>query len=120
MWRLPLTVGGGVSTEKISARDFVRSNRKVPSASQRFDHFCSSPSTVGLSGTDGMVCPRYLRRFGDQDSVLAVALRLHERVVGVLEHVVERGAVAEIGDPERRGEHRRPTLVDRQRELLAQ
>src|SRR3954471_12290819 len=106
MWRLPLTVGGGVSTEKISARDFVRSNRKVPSASQRFDHFCSSPSTVGLSGTDDMVCPRYLRRFGDQDSVLAVALGLEQRVVGVLQHLVERCAVTKIGHAERCSEHR--------------
>lgn len=51
MWRLPLTVGGGVSIEKISARDFVRSNRKVPSASHRFDHLASSPSRAGFSGT---------------------------------------------------------------------
>src|SRR5215471_14389892 len=50
MWREPLTVGGGVSIEKISARVLVRSNRYVPSASQRVDHFSSSPSRLGFSG----------------------------------------------------------------------
>ena len=35
---------------KISARVFDRSNRYVPSASQRADHFSSSPSRTGFSG----------------------------------------------------------------------
>ena len=46
----PLTVGGGVSIEKISSRVLERSNRYVPSASQRVDHFSSSPSRLGFSG----------------------------------------------------------------------
>src|SRR4051794_10182852 len=120
MWRLPDTVGGGVSIEKIWSRVFERSNANVRFDSQCFDHFCSSPSTVGFSGTDDMVCPRYLRRFGDQDSVLAVALRLQQRVVGVLQHLVEGRAVTKIGDTERRREHRCPALVDRERQLFAQ
>src|SRR4051812_8481764 len=120
MCRLPLTVGGGVSIEKTSSRVLLRSKRNVPSASQRLAHFCSSPSRLGLSGADGMVCSRYLCGLRDQDSVLAVALGLQQRVVRVLEHLVERGAVAQVGDPERRGEHRRAALVDGERQLLAQ
>jgi hypothetical protein len=50
MCREPLTVGGGVSTEKISPRGLERSNRYVPSASHRADHFSSSPSRLGFSG----------------------------------------------------------------------
>src|SRR3954463_8660415 len=120
MCRLPLTVGGGVSIEKTSSRVLLRSKRNVPSASQRLAHFCSSPSRLGLSGADGMVCSRYLCGLRDQDSVLAVALGLQQRVVRVLEHLVERGAVAEVGDAERRGEHGRAALVDREGELLGQ
>src|SRR5439155_7077560 len=46
----PLTVGGGVSIEKTSARGRLRSNRYTPEASQRAIHFASSPSSAGFSG----------------------------------------------------------------------
>src|SRR5438552_11412327 len=46
----PLTVGGGVSIEKISARDRVRSKRYTPALSHRAIHFPSSPSRAGFSG----------------------------------------------------------------------
>ena len=48
---VPLTVGGGVSIAKTSARGRVRSKRYTALASQRAIHFCSSPSSAGLSGT---------------------------------------------------------------------
>src|SRR5882757_8205782 len=50
MCREPLTVGGGVSIEKISARSWLRSNRYVAFSSQTTDHRCSRPSSDGLSG----------------------------------------------------------------------
>src|SRR4051812_19978925 len=103
MCRLPLTVGGGVSIEKICSRVLVRSKRKVPSASQRVDHFCSRPSSVGFSGTV-MRSRGYLGGLGDQDPVLALALGEQQRVVRCLQHLLERRAVAQIGDAEARGE----------------
>jgi hypothetical protein len=50
----PLTVGGGVSIEKISLRAWLRSNRKVPPSSQIADQRYSSPSSVGFSGIRAM------------------------------------------------------------------
>src|SRR5256885_7939089 len=47
----PLTVGGGVSIEKIPGRDWVRSKRYVPASCQRAFHLSSSPSSAGLSGS---------------------------------------------------------------------
>ena len=53
MWRDPLTVGGGVSTEKISSRVWLRSKRNVPAASQASGQRTSSPSRDGFSGIWG-------------------------------------------------------------------
>src|SRR5258705_10811099 len=50
MWSEPLTVGGGVSIEKISAREWRRSKRYVPASCHRAFHLSSSPSSAGLSG----------------------------------------------------------------------
>src|SRR5437868_15537953 len=50
-WSEPLTVGGGVSIEKTSARGRVRSKRYTPEASHRGIHLASSPSSAGLSGS---------------------------------------------------------------------
>ncbi|CAM5589488.1 hypothetical protein SALBM135S_08121 [Streptomyces alboniger] len=50
-WSEPLTVGGGVSMEKISSRVFERSKAYTPDSSHRLDHLSSSPSRTGLSGT---------------------------------------------------------------------
>src|SRR5438128_1077845 len=47
----PLTVGGGVSMEKISARVRDRSNRYTPPDSQACAQRSPIPSSVGLSGT---------------------------------------------------------------------
>ena len=47
----PLTVGGGVSIEKTSARSRERSKRYVPSDSHRRAHRSPRPSRLGLSGT---------------------------------------------------------------------
>src|SRR4051794_15128638 len=55
MCREPLTVGGGVSIEKISARVLERSKPNVPSASQWADQRSSRPSRVGFAGISGMV-----------------------------------------------------------------
>src|SRR5438445_315800 len=46
----PLTVGGGVSIEKTSARGRVRSNRYTPASSHRGIHLASRPSRAGFSG----------------------------------------------------------------------
>src|SRR4051794_8835660 len=67
-----------------------------------------------------MVCPRYLGVVGDQDPVLAVTLGLQQRVVRMLEHLVERRAVAQVADAEGRGEPGRAAVVDGEGELLAE
>src|ERR1700686_2607509 len=47
----PLTVGGGVSIEKISDRGRVRSKRYTPVSSHRGAHLASIPSRAGFSGS---------------------------------------------------------------------
>src|SRR5437867_4408696 len=68
----PLTVGGGVSMEKTSARGRLRSNRYTPEASQRAIHFASSPSSAGFSGNG-------IRRSYTETGELANGQRLFER-----------------------------------------
>src|SRR4051812_33212301 len=60
-WSEPLTVGGGVSIEKTSARSAVRSKAYVPCWSHAAPQRASRPSRVGFSGTFGaaMVGQRY-------------------------------------------------------------
>ena len=50
----PLTVGGGVSIEKISARAWLRSNRYVPASSQIADQRSSSPAERWFVGDRAM------------------------------------------------------------------
>src|SRR3954463_12550148 len=52
-WSEPLTVGGGVSMENISARSLSPSNSYTRAASHARRHLVTKPSKEGLSGTAG-------------------------------------------------------------------
>ena len=54
----PLTVGGGVSIEKMRSFGAPGSKRYVPLASHRADQAASSPLKLGLSGTVGALAGR--------------------------------------------------------------
>src|SRR2546428_4287865 len=60
----PLTVGGGVSIEKTSARGRVRSNRYTPASSHRGIHLASRPSRAGFSGRRNRAGSRVVRGRG--------------------------------------------------------